>query len=187
MRCSISTPNLSWDISYINWGKRCTCVESSDYWKACCPCIWSLVPLAMPPNLGPRFRQDSKMGPLPFLFFLALPATVFTQTTAFDALDCCAVKKVDGKMNTHFFYQFLHIIILALHIHRYGWSWRNLLFGWCGSRSWSTAWKMQVRNWSLNCTVKGNNIVCFVLIHPLCPCSVPKRNRPIIKRRGFLR
>ena len=104
------------------------------------PSIWSPVPLAIRPNMGPRFRQDSKMPPhsflfsssmplLPFLLCLALPATVFTQTTAFDALDCCAVKKVDGKMNTHFFYQFLHIVILALHIHRYGCSWRNLLFG----------------------------------------------------------
>ena len=95
------------------------------------PSIWSPVPLAIRPNMGPRFRQDSKMPPhpflfsssmplLPFLLCLALPATVFTQTTAFDALDCCAVKKVDGKMNPPFFYQFLHINILALHIHRYG-------------------------------------------------------------------
>ena len=156
MRCSISMPNLSWDISYIDWGKRCTCVESSDYWKACCPCIWSPVPLAMPPNLGPRFRQDSKMAPVPFLFlssmpplpfllFLALPATVFSQTTAFDALDCCAVKKVDGKINKHFSTIF---DILTLHIHRFGCSWWNLLFGWCGSRSWSTAWQMQVSDGS---------------------------------------
>ena len=83
------------------------------------PSIWSPVPLAIHPNMGPRFRQDS-MPLLPFLLCLALPATVFTQTTAFDALDCCAVKKVDGKMNTHFFHQFLQFIILALHIHRYG-------------------------------------------------------------------
>ena len=75
------------------------------------PSIWSPVPLAIRPNMGPRFRQDSKMPPflfsssmplLPFLLCLALPATVFTQTTAFDALDCCAVKKVDGKMNPPF-------------------------------------------------------------------------------------
>ena len=80
------------------------------------PSIWSPVPLAILPNMGPRFRQDSKMPLLPFLLCLALPATVFTQTTAFDALDCCAVKKVDGKINTIL----TQFYFLSLHIYRFG-------------------------------------------------------------------